>query len=76
MEHALEHRIRERAYEIWHAHGRADGKADEHWLAAEREVMSSLSRQEASVAQQSQKRSRAGSRAAGPRAAKSSKTKS
>ena len=43
MEHTLEHRIRQRAYEIWNADGRADGKADEHWLAAEREVLSSLS---------------------------------
>jgi hypothetical protein len=42
MEHTLEHRIRQRAYEIWNAEGRADGKADEHWLAAEREVLSSL----------------------------------
>jgi DUF2934 family protein len=43
MEHTLEHRIRQRAYEIWNAEGRADGKADEHWLIAEREVLSSLS---------------------------------
>jgi hypothetical protein len=43
MEHTLEQRIRQRAYEIWNADGRADGKADEHWLAAEREVLSSLS---------------------------------
>jgi len=42
MEQTLEHRIRQRAYEIWHAHGKADGKADEHWLAAERELLSSL----------------------------------
>jgi len=42
MESKLEHRIRQRAYEIWHAHGQADGKADEHWLAAEREVLSSV----------------------------------
>jgi Protein of unknown function (DUF2934) len=42
MEHTLEHRIRQRAYEIWNADGREDGKADEHWLAAEREVLSSL----------------------------------
>ena len=42
MEHTLEHRIRQRAYEIWNAEDRADGKADEHWLAAEREVLSSL----------------------------------
>ena len=43
MEHTLEHRIRQRAYEIWNADGRADGKADEHWLAAEREVLSARS---------------------------------
>jgi hypothetical protein len=42
MEPTLEHRIRERAYEIWHAQGQTDGKAHEHWLAAEREVLSSL----------------------------------
>jgi hypothetical protein len=36
---ALEQRIRERAYEIWNAEGRADGRAGEHWLAAEREVL-------------------------------------
>jgi hypothetical protein len=42
MEHTLECLIRERAYEIWNADGRANGKAEEHWLAAEREVLSSL----------------------------------
>jgi hypothetical protein len=41
MEHTLEHRIRERAYEIWRLDGRAEGKAVEHWLAAERELLSS-----------------------------------
>jgi Protein of unknown function (DUF2934) len=39
MEQALEHRIRERAYEIWNANGRADGEAEQHWLAAERELL-------------------------------------
>jgi hypothetical protein len=38
---SLEQRIRERAYEIWNAEGRADGRANEHWLAAEREVLGS-----------------------------------
>ena len=42
MEHTLEHRIRQRAYEIWNVDGRADGKADEHWFTAEREILSSL----------------------------------
>jgi len=42
MEQTLEHRIRQRAYEIWNAHGQSDGRADEHWLAAEREILCSL----------------------------------
>ncbi|HLH91434.1 MAG TPA: DUF2934 domain-containing protein [Xanthobacteraceae bacterium] len=41
MEQTLELRIRQRAYEIWHANGCAEGKSDEHWLAAEREVLAS-----------------------------------
>jgi Protein of unknown function (DUF2934) len=39
MEQTLEHRIRERAYEIWNANGRSDGQAEQHWLAAERELL-------------------------------------
>jgi hypothetical protein len=39
MDQNLEHRIRERAYEIWTAHGCMDGQAEQHWLAAEREVL-------------------------------------
>jgi len=39
MDQNLEHRIRERAYEIWTAHGCIDGQADQHWLVAEREVL-------------------------------------
>ena len=31
-------KIRERAYEIWNREGRQDGRADEHWLQAEREL--------------------------------------
>ncbi len=34
-------RVRERAYEIWIASGR-DGEAEQHWLAAEREILSTL----------------------------------
>ena len=41
MEQTLELRIRQRAYEIWHATGCTEGRADEHWLAAEREVLAS-----------------------------------
>ena len=39
MDQTLENRIRERAYEIWTAHGWVDGQADQHWLAAEREIL-------------------------------------
>jgi Protein of unknown function (DUF2934) len=39
MDHSLEDRIRERAYEMWTAHGCLDGQADQHWLAAEREIL-------------------------------------
>jgi hypothetical protein len=45
MEPAVEQRIRERAYEIWNATGREDGRADEHWLSAERELLASARRQ-------------------------------
>jgi hypothetical protein len=41
MDQSLEDRIRERAYEIWTAHGCVDGQADQHWLAAEREILAS-----------------------------------
>jgi hypothetical protein len=39
MDKSLENRIRERAYEMWTADGCADGQAEQHWLAAEREIL-------------------------------------
>jgi Protein of unknown function (DUF2934) len=39
VDERLESRIRERAYEIWTAHGCAHGQADQHWLAAEQEIV-------------------------------------
>jgi hypothetical protein len=39
MDANLYDRIRERAYEIWFASGCRDGEADQHWLAAEREIL-------------------------------------
>jgi Protein of unknown function (DUF2934) len=42
MDQTLESRIRERAYEIWAAHGCVDGPADQHWLAAEREILAAV----------------------------------
>lgn len=39
MEQSVEVRIRERAYEIWTADGCLDGRADEYWFTAEREIL-------------------------------------
>ena len=35
----LEEAIRERAYHLWVADGRPDGKADAYWLIAQREIL-------------------------------------
>jgi hypothetical protein len=69
MEQTLEHRIRERAYEIWHAEGCAEGKSHDHWLVAERELLSAaaadlFSAPEAAVKRKANKSSRAARRAA------------
>jgi Protein of unknown function (DUF2934) len=40
MEPDLSDRTRERAYEIWIASGYHDGEAEQHWLAAEKEILS------------------------------------
>jgi hypothetical protein len=37
--------IRERAYEIWIASGYRSDEAEQHWLAAEREILSALERE-------------------------------
>jgi Protein of unknown function (DUF2934) len=39
MDQTLETRILDRAYKIWTAHGCVHGQADQHWLAAEREIL-------------------------------------
>ena len=39
MDQNLERLIRERAYEIWASRGCVHGQADQHWLAAEREIL-------------------------------------
>jgi hypothetical protein len=43
MELSLQDRIRERAYAIWNATGCMHGQAEQHWLAAEREVLCEIS---------------------------------
>ena len=45
MSASLEDRIRERAYEMWNAAGRMHGQAEQHWLAAERQLLSELAPQ-------------------------------
>ena len=35
----LEDAIRERAYQLWIADGQPEGKADIHWLTAQREIL-------------------------------------
>jgi|EndMetStandDraft_9_1072997.scaffolds.fasta_scaffold05618_6 hypothetical protein len=37
----IEQAIRERAYDLWISDGRQDGRAEAHWLAAQREVLAS-----------------------------------
>ena len=70
MEQTLELRIRQRAYEIWHANGCAEGKSDEHWLAAERELLASacdlFAAPAAAVTPKAKKANRAARRAAQP----------
>ena len=39
MDHELKQRIRQRAQEIWNTVGPPEGKPDQYWLAAEREVL-------------------------------------
>ena len=43
MELLLHNRIRQRAHELWNAGGRLDGQAEQHWLAAERDVLEQMS---------------------------------
>ncbi len=38
MDDALERRIRERAYALWERDGQEAGRADAHWLEAERQL--------------------------------------
>jgi hypothetical protein len=42
METSLQNRIRERAYHLWNAGGQIHGQAEQHWLAAEREILGQM----------------------------------
>jgi hypothetical protein len=55
---SLENRIRERAYEIWTAHGCIQGQADQHWLAAEHEILTESTATLAGVQQKRRFRAR------------------
>ena len=68
MDQSLENRIRERAYEIWTARGCVEGQADQHWLAAEREILASATAALArDTGKQQQKKRRLPARANTPR---------
>ena len=41
QQQVIEQRIRQRTYEIWESLGRPDGDSDQHWLKAERELLTS-----------------------------------
>jgi hypothetical protein len=43
MDRDLSARIRERAYEIWMANGCRHGQAEQHWFAAEQEILAGSS---------------------------------
>jgi Protein of unknown function (DUF2934) len=42
MSQELEQRIRERAYELWAISGYSHGRDEEHWCAAEREIVGAM----------------------------------
>jgi hypothetical protein len=42
MNENLSDQIRERAHEKWVASGHRDGEAEQHWLAAEREILAAI----------------------------------
>ena len=73
-------KIRQRAYEIWDMEGRQDGRADEHWLQAERELDASGTgapgtTSEAPVPAKTKKRGEGGSRSAPVKAAEAAPRK-
>ena len=39
MDGVFEEQVRQRAYEIWVDLGRAEGQAHDHWIAAERDLL-------------------------------------
>jgi hypothetical protein len=39
MDETWEQEVRERAYAIWEREGRLEGRAEQFWLAAERELL-------------------------------------
>ena len=42
MDASFEHKVRQRAYDIWVAAGRENGLAELHWLSAEQAVMGEI----------------------------------
>lgn len=48
----VEHQVRERAYDIWEGGGRVFGRADEHWLRAEAELVATIAAEQAATSAQ------------------------
>ena len=73
-------RIRQRAYEIWDREGRQEGRAEDYWLQAERELgiphtnAPAGLRNEAGVPAQARKRGDGASKSAPAKTSKTSKT--
>lgn len=55
MAENVEHLIRERAYFLWEAEGRPDGRDHEHWLRAEAEVTAAAKAKPAKTAKRATK---------------------
>ena len=71
MNGAFEEQVRQRAYEIWTMEGRHDGRAHQHWLAAERDVQAGATTKPAVAAEPKAKVARAKT-SVKPKAAKAS----
>jgi hypothetical protein len=50
MTTSLEQQVRERAFHLWEQDGRPHGRADHHWLMAERDIRTAVAQPEAKTA--------------------------
>jgi hypothetical protein len=74
MQNDLSDRIRQRAQEIWEQEGRPEGRAEEHWAQAERDIRAAAGGPKA-AGQPKASAKKAGNGAAAHRAAKPAEAK-